>query len=330
MKNSSEQEDPFFHGNSPESDPQPDTTPHLTDNALEGMTGAESDPIEASSQEPNPARSKPLSRYRKSVKMLRENWETAGTIKATTRAVNMEIFAIVKRRAISDLADGNPDVESSITAPQIIEHFINSAMNGQYSKPACTRYRTAIMSELHIQLKMLGDPQEMSEYVDAIDILSRGENSPRAIFYANQGITVKGGNRQASEKQIGRADLKTIIRELEARGNHGIDTLLWVKATIATGLRPVEWDQSELDDEGVLHTRRAKSHRHIAAFDRMKMAQKIAGRELRTVHEADAIIIESMGQMPVAHIIEHRKLELDGEDLEGVKGRRQPDFVKIR
>ena len=280
---------------------------------------SESDRIDTQDSNPDAPGGEQLSRYRRSVKLLQENWENDNTIRSTTRATNIESFNVIRRRAIEDIGQGDPEVEATITMPQIIDHFLSRVMAGDYSRAGYTRYRTALLSEMSIQLKTLGDAGEMSEYVDAIDQLSQRANSPKAIFTANQLLGDLNAKRKSSEKKIGRADLKTILHELEDRGEKGNGTLLWVQATMITGLRPVEWNQSELDDEGKLHTRRAKSHRHISAFERMNMAKRIVGREVKNVYEADDIIIQAMGKMPLAHIIEHRTLELEGDELDIVK-----------
>ena len=259
------------------------------------------------------------SRLRESIKALQKNWETHNTIRATTRAANIEVFKVVRRRAFNAIGQGDPEIESSISMAQVIDHSLSSVMNGDYSRSGYSRYRTALLSEMSIQLKTLDDPKEMSEYIEAIDNLSKRSNSPMALFTANQAIIGSNAKRSSSEKKIGRADLKTIIHELEERGEKAVGTLLWVQATMITGLRPVEWNQSELDEEGKLHTRRAKAHRHIAAFERMNMARRIVGRDVKNVYEADDIIIKAMGEMPLAHIIEHRILELEGDELEIVR-----------
>ncbi|WP_031409456.1 hypothetical protein [Thiomonas sp. FB-Cd] len=279
----------------------------------------ESDLIDTQDSSPDGTATRKLSRYRRSVKLLQENWENHNTIRSTTRATNIEAFNTIRRRAIKDIGRGDPEVETTITMPQIIDHFLSRVMAGDYSRAGYTRYRTSILSEMSIQLKALGDASEMSEYVDAIDKLSQRVNSPKALFTANQLLGDSNAKRKSSEKKIGRADLKTILRELEERGEKGNGTLLWVQATMATGLRPVEWNQSELDGEGKLHTRRAKTHRHIAAFERMAMAKRIVGHDVKNVYEADDIIIKAMGEMPIAHIIEHRTLELEGDELDIVK-----------
>lgn len=317
MKKSSAREVVFFDGDQAEDDRQDLLPADQSSHAREDLIESEGSTPPA--QDGDATNAGKLSKHRRSVKMLQENWENKNTIRSTTRALNMEVFDIVRRRAIKEIGKGDPEIETSIAMPQIIEHFIADAMAGHYSKSSYARYRTALMSEMNIQLRTLGDAGEMSEYIDAIDTLSQRINSPKTIFDSSLGIHNKKPTKKIAEKRIGRADLKIILRELEDRGEKGDGTRLWVQATMITGLRPVEWNQSELDEEGKLHTRRAKSHRHIAAFERTTMAKRIVGRDVKNVYEADEIIIKAMGEMPTATIVEHRTLELEGDELEIVR-----------
>ncbi|MBW4048334.1 MAG: hypothetical protein HIU89_10460 [Proteobacteria bacterium] len=320
MKNSSGPDGLSFDGDNAEAGHRP----HLPSDSNQASDAREEAPTNSNGsplppQDSNAAHAGKLSKYRTSVKMLEQHWESEKTIRSTTRARNMEVFDIVQRRAIKEIAKGDPEVEIAITMPRIIEHFIADTMDGHYSKPSYARYRTALMSEMNIQLRTLSEAGEMAEYIEAMAILSQKTYRPNTIFDANLAMEHTGPKKKVSEKGIGRAAFKTIIRELEDRGERGAGALLWARATMITGLRPVEWEQSKLDEDGKLHTSRAKTHRHIAAFERMNIAKKILGRDVKNVYEADDIIIEAMGEMPIAHVIEHRILELEGGELEIVK-----------
>ncbi|WP_031409178.1 hypothetical protein [Thiomonas sp. FB-Cd] len=171
MKKNTAPDLPFFDSNSTEGVHQPNPPSGQAIDPREASPGFEGGlpPI----QDGNATNVRRSSKYRASVKMLEENWEGENTIRSTTRARNMEIFDIVQRRAINEIAKGDPEVETAITMPQIIEHFIADTMAGRYSKPSYARYRTALMSEMNIQLRALGDAGEMSEYIEAIAALSQ-------------------------------------------------------------------------------------------------------------------------------------------------------------
>ena len=186
MKKNRAQEAIFLDGNNADDEQQGHLHADRVIDARKDLTDSEDGPLPPQdSDTARPAKPAKLSKYRMSVKMLEENWESQNTIRSTTRARNMEIFDIVQRRAINEIARGNPDVETTITMPQIIEHFIADAMAGHYSKSSYARYRTALMSEMNIQLRVLGDAGEMSEYIDAIAMISQKTYRPNTIFDSN-------------------------------------------------------------------------------------------------------------------------------------------------
>ncbi len=320
MKNNNDHElDDYWNEIAGESGPQHHDRPLLADPAHEIGDGVEHSALASSAPAPSASGSSKLSKHRTRIKMLEEDLETYKSIWATTRAINMEIFDTIQKRAIDEICIDDPEFESWITLPQIIDHFVSAVRNGQYSKSAYARYRSALLSEMNIQLRALRDGQEIQEFRNAIDVLSHRSHTAKAMFTGDKAASAVQPKRKSAEHKIGRADYKTLIKGLEKRGPHAVGTLFWVKATFATGLRPVEWSQSKLDEGGKLHTRRAKAHRHIPAFERMIMARNMTGEDPKHVYEADEWIINEIGAVPVDRIDKWRTLELEGDELDVVR-----------
>ncbi|WP_156030206.1 hypothetical protein [Thiomonas sp. FB-Cd] len=118
-----------------------------------------------------------------------------------------------------------------------------------------------------------------------------------------------------AEKKIGRHDLSLLQEALDQRKAAGRRVLCFVNATLATGLRPVEWNEAWLDAENKLHVKRAKVHQKIPAFQRTQLASKLVGRRVATVQAADGLLRDANVEIPDLELGEMRVQTIAPSDV---------------
>ena len=126
--------------------------------------------------------------------------------------------------------------------------------------------------------------------------------------------------RQARRKSIGRHRADELIDILESGSGHGPRAAKWILATLASGLRPIEWLNTRTDDANrTLIVRSAKKPAKMPAIVRLKHASEIAGRPITSKFDADTIIFDKYGEIPDWHPqSEDRLIRLDAEPFADV------------
>jgi hypothetical protein len=269
----------------------------------------ESDPSET--RPPVPGRT-PTKRQR-SLDIIAQNHGDR-YVKATTRETNMQIQRAIWKNAIAKLTGGNDESESLITTQQIVQQFLDDANDAVYSKPSYNRYKSALLHEISIWIEEEHAPSKVADYIDAKRLLLQ-PSSKTSVMFAGREKERPNAFRRSSELRIGRADLKTILNALEMKGEAGRKTLCFCKVSIETGLRPAEWKDAYLQDDGRLHVHRVKGHKFAPAFSRKQMAEKTVGRPVADVREADQILIHEFGAIPELEIRAVRILDIEPESL---------------
>jgi hypothetical protein len=234
------------------------------------------------------------------------------SIKRTTKIINLDIRRAVWRSCYEWVAGVNPAMGLPITASLAVRFFLRRAEGGQYARATYLRYRTALLAELGVWSDRCADSGVKDDCTQACALLIEPDAQIQQVAPGEWDIFTLISH---AEKRIGRHDLNVLQKALGQRKAAGRRVLCFVNATLATGLRPAEWNEAWLDTENKLHVKRAKVHQKIPAFQRTRLASELVGRRVATVQEADDILRDANAEIPDLELEEMRVQTIAPNDL---------------
>lgn len=110
-------------------------------------------------------------------------------------------------------------------------------------------------------------------------------------------------SQEDSHNAVSEAELDLLCRTLEDGYNAttALEAITWIKATLATGLRPQEWMQAAWEDpeqRTSIRVRSAKKSEQMPPIERLNEAARIAGTRVKSVYEANLILRDKYGTIP--------------------------------
>ena len=106
-----------------------------------------------------------------------------------------------------------------------------------------------------------------------------------------------------SRNAVSEAELDLLCRTLEQRysATTALEAITWIKATLATGLRPQEWTQAAWADpeqRTSIRVRSAKKSEQMPPVERLNEAARIVGTRVKSIYEANLILRDKYGTIP--------------------------------
>jgi hypothetical protein len=176
------------------------------------------------------------------------------------------------------------------TSPHaIVRYMIDRNASGAISFTTAKTYKAALMWMLAQAIC-----PEHPEYEDAWHEI----NEFKPIKSAAPAKRREGAGGAVSE-----SDLDRLCRSLEDghNPNTGLEAIAWIKATLATGLRPQEWMQAawaDPEDRTSIRVRSAKKSEEMPPIERLNEASRIAGTRVKSVYDANLILRDKYGCIP--------------------------------
>ena len=176
------------------------------------------------------------------------------------------------------------------TSPhEIVRYMIERNASGAISFKTARTYKAALMWMLARAIC-----PESPEYEDAWHEL----NEFKLVKPSSP-----GKNQDDSRTAVSERELELLYRSIEAgyNTNASLEAIAWIKATLATGLRPQEWMDAAWEDPEQrtrIRVRSAKKTEQMPTSVRLKEASRLAGADVRSVYEANLILRDKFGSIP--------------------------------
>ena len=236
----------------------------------------------------------------------------AGIVSSKTAKNYFAIYDRLLASAVRAQQNGENDQSPVDTGPhRVVDAIISRFEKGEISQGTATLYRSAVLWVL-AQAIRAEDPDyedawhELSEFKPGASPAKKVKPDPETPFVSPDELTL-------------------LLRTLES-GQRSVvtsaETIAWILATLATGLRPQEWLDASWDDQERtrIRVRSAKKTEQMPPIERMNLARSICGREVASTYEANLIIIEKYGELPAWEPENpYRTIDVDPELLPAVR-----------